>query len=195
VAVTLVGVYHGANPSLGWLLAATRGAWERSTWAAATAALPLGAGHVVAAALAVPVAAVALMVVPRPAAWLGMAGVLLVFGLARTAWMPPRRVSSGMWAGPWALGRWAFVMSIDRGTTLALATLVVLQPGPTALPAGVRDGLVVVGYGLSLVLTLLTAAMWAARWQRASNLHRWWVNQDLIWIWGLIGAGLLMLFW
>ncbi len=192
LVVVSLGIYHGANPSLGWLLAATRGAWERSGRVAATAALPIGVGHTAAAALGVPVAVVAAAILPQPTVWLSMAGALLVFGLARTAWMPPRRVGS-MWAGPWALARWAFLMSTDRGTALALASLVVLRPGPAALPTGGRDGLVAVGYGLSLLLTLLTAAAWAARWPRAPRLHRWWVNLDLIWVCGLVCTGLLML--
>ncbi|HZV49847.1 MAG TPA: hypothetical protein VFD49_08765 [Candidatus Dormibacteraeota bacterium] len=192
--VTALGLYHGANPSLGWLWAATRGSWERSRRAAVVAALPMAAGHTTVAALGVSAAAVALAVAPPPVVWLGTAGTLLVFGLARMAWMPPRRGGSGMWAGPWALARWAFAVSGDRGTALALAALVVLRPGPSALPAMGREALMVVVYGLSLSLVLLAAAAWAARWRRAPGLHRWWVNLDVVWICGFLGAGLLMLF-
>ncbi|HZU19550.1 MAG TPA: hypothetical protein VFD01_23505 [Candidatus Dormibacteraeota bacterium] len=192
--VAALGLYHGANPSLGWLLAATRGSWERSARAAVAAALPMAAGHTAAAALGVPAAAVAAAAAPAPAVWLGTAGALLLFGLARTAWMPPRRGGWGMWARRGQLARWAFATSTDRGTALALAAVTVLRPGPAALSVVGREALVIVVYGLCLSVALLATAAWAARWRRAPGLHRWWINLDVVWICGLLGGGLLMLY-
>ena len=123
-ALALLGAVHGLNPGMGWLFAVARGLQERDRRAVWGALLPLAAGHALAIAAAIAVAAVlGLAVPPGPLRWT-VGATLLVFGLLRLRrHRHPRGM--GMRVGAGDLTLWSFLMASAHGAGL-MALLFVL---------------------------------------------------------------------
>jgi hypothetical protein len=133
VVLLLLGAAHGLNPGMGWLFAVALGVQRGERRAVWRALLPLGAGHALAVAAAVALAAVAGLVVPL--AWLrwGVAALLLAVGVLHwTRHLHPAR--GGMRVGARDLAAWSFLMATAHGAGL-MALPFAMDAGAVREPA------------------------------------------------------------
>ncbi|MFC3996451.1 cell wall anchor protein [Nocardiopsis sediminis] len=131
-----LGVFHGANPGMGWLLAVARGLQGGGRGALLRCLPVLAAGHAASvAAVAVTVTATGSLVASRwfPAAGgacVAAAGAALLLSRHR-----PRPPDAGM--PLWRLGAWSFVMASLHGAGLMLLPVLA---GDLSAPHGVAAG-------------------------------------------------------
>ena len=79
----LLGAWHGVNPAMGWLFAVALGMQEHRRGAVWRALPPLAAGHAVAVAAALVLAAAVGAVLPAQVLRLSIAGALVCWGVYR----------------------------------------------------------------------------------------------------------------
>lgn len=211
-ALALLGAVHGLNPGMGWLFAVALGLQERDRRAVWGALLPLAAGHALAIAAAIAVAAVVGLAVPTAGLrWL-VAGTLLVFGLLRLRrHRHPRGM--GMRVGARDLTLWSFLMASAHGAGLMALPFALAAAVPTApmmshggyghvgmghaavmagLPHGAAVGLLSTAThtaGYLLVLVFMAALVYERLGLRL--LRTAWINLDLIWSVALTGTAVL----
>src|SRR5215813_7162045 len=84
MAVIVSGLYHGANPGMGWPLAVSAGLMERRPRALVAALLPLSAGHLLAMlAVILPFALLVTLVEWQRPIQLGASLLVIGFGIFR----------------------------------------------------------------------------------------------------------------
>ena len=84
LAVVASGLYHGANPGMGWPLAVSAGLMERSPRALVAALWPLTVGHLLATlAVILPFALLAALVEWRQLIQIGASFLVIGFGVFR----------------------------------------------------------------------------------------------------------------
>ena len=122
-ALVGLGIWHGANPGMGWLFAVALGLQEERGSAVVRALGPLALGHGAAIAAAVLVAALLGTVVdPMVLKW-GVAVILVLFGVDRLVrGRHPRWV--GMRVRPRELAFWSFLMASAHGAGLMVVPFV-----------------------------------------------------------------------
>jgi hypothetical protein len=122
LALLGLGAFHGINPGMGWLFAVALGMQkgeERAVW---RALIPLAAGHTLAIAAAVAVAAAVGLVVPvvqlkwLVAALLALMGLRQLRGHAHPRW-------GGMRIGARDLAIWSFLVATAHGAGLMAVPL------------------------------------------------------------------------
>jgi hypothetical protein len=193
-----LGVFHGINPGMGWLFAVALGMQERRRGAVLRALVPLGAGHALAVAGAVGMAAAIGLVIPL--GWLRwpIAGVLVSLGVLRFF-----RHRHARWAGMrvsmGGLTVWSFLMATAHGAGLMVVPVFmgmsmsgpgahahhVHAAGASAGAAFFATGLHAVGY---LAATAFVAMLVFER-LGVGILRRAWFNLDLIWAAALVATG------
>ena len=130
-ALAFLGAIHGLNPGMGWLFAVARGLQERDRRAVWGALLPLAAGHALAIAAAIAVAAVLGLALPADGLRWMVAATLLVFGLLRLRrHRHPRGM--GMRVGSGDLTLWSFLMASAHGAGLVALPFVLTATATTA---------------------------------------------------------------
>jgi len=206
VAITLLGAYHGFDPSMGWLFAVALGLQEKRRGKVIAALFPIAAGHFISIALVVGLIAGAMSGawwVIRPAG----AAALILFGLFRLI-RPrahPRWVA--MKVSAFDLVVWSFLMATAHGAGLMLFPILLRLPlsaaGLTmnhhfAMPAicGRATGLVeslaiVMLHTGAMFLTMGTIAIVVYEWAGLRILRSAWINLETIWAGALIAAGAL----
>jgi len=209
-ALALLGAVHGLNPGMGWLFAVARGMQERNRRAVWGALLPLAAGHALAIAAAIAVAAVLGLAVPTEGLRWVVAGTLLLFGLLRLRrHRHPRGM--GMRVGAGDLTLWSFLMASAHGAGLMALPFVLAATAPVAamshsahgaatvhaaaiagLPQGAAVGLMSTAAhtaGYLLVLVLMAALVYERLGLRL--LRTAWINLDLVWSVALTATAVL----
>ncbi|HLW71716.1 MAG TPA: hypothetical protein VKS22_13970 [Candidatus Binataceae bacterium] len=208
VAITLLGAYHGFDPSMGWLFAVALGLQERRRRKVIAALFPIAAGHFISIALVVGLIAGAMSSawwIIRPAG----AAALILFGLFRLI-RPrahPRWVA--MKVSAFDLVIWSFLMATAHGAGLMLFPILLKLPSSPAMPMAMmhhHHALPAIGGGAiglveSLAVVLLhTGAMFLTMGTIAIVVYEWiglrilrsaWINLDAIWAGALIAAGAL----
>jgi hypothetical protein len=205
LTVVALGLYHGANPAMGWPLAVANGLTDRRTSAVFRTVLPLGGGHFAAMAVVLLPLAMLNWYVDWNRPIRLAAGILVVlFGLWRLAWRRHPRALARI--PPGRLAWWSFLMATAHGAGLMLVPfmlkLCASEPatgGIEGAHAAVMDALARSGLGTALaVATLHTAAMMAAglamawavyRYLGLAFLRRAWLNLDAAWAASLVLAG------
>jgi hypothetical protein len=210
-ALALLGAVHGLNPGMGWLFAVARGLQERDRRAVWGALLPLAAGHALAIAAAIAVAAVLGLAVPTAGIRWMVAATLLVFGLLRLRrHRHPRGM--GMRVGAGDLTLWSFLMASAHGAGLMALPFVLAATASTAavtshgahgaavthaaamagLSHGAAAGLLstVAHTGGYLLVLVLTATLVYER-LGLRLLRTAWINLDLVWSVALTGTAVL----
>jgi hypothetical protein len=208
LAVALLGAYHGADPSMGWLFAVGLGLQERRTAKVIWALLPIAMGHL--AAITVVVALIAAI---ARISWLIRpigAGALVGFGIFRLI-RPrahPRWVA--MRVSALDLTAWSFLMASAHGAGLMLLPILIGIPAasialpshhahfiPTLAVHGPISPLEAIGVVLvhtgSMLLVMGTIAIVVYKWVGLKILRSAWINLDLLWAIALIAAGILSL--
>ena len=202
--VVAFGIYHGLNPAMGWPLAVANGLAARRGGAVFATLLPLGAGHLLAMAVAVlPFALLSEVLQHSRAIRIGAGALVLLFGLYKLAVRRHPRYLARI--RPTQLAWWSFVMATAHGAGLmlvpvALGLCATAQTDPSgvsghaALETLLRSGLVT-AIGVTLVHTLAmlvsgVAIAWVVyRWLGLQFLRRAWFNLDFLWGASLVAAG------
>jgi len=204
-AVLWLGAYHGINPGMGWLFAVALGMQQGSARGVLRALPPLALGHMAAVGAVLLVAGLAQTVVPPPAMKLGVASVLVAFGLHHL-WRHRHPRFGGMQVGFRDLTVWSFLMASAHGAGFMILPFVmnlsdpVLPPGAShghhavALnPAVPWAGAMVLGlHTLSYLFVLAFAAWLVYRKLGLALLRSAWFNLDLIWAGALVATGFLI---
>jgi hypothetical protein len=210
-ALALLGAVHGLNPGMGWLFAVARGLQEQDRRAVWGALLPLAAGHGLAIAVAITVAAVLGMAVPTGGLRWMVGAMLLGFGLLRLRrHRHPRGM--GMRVGAGDLTLWSFLMASAHGAGLmalpfamaaSASTAAVTTHGGHGMAAGHAVAMAGLSHGAAagllstlahtggyLLVLVLTATLVYER-LGLRLLRTAWINLDLVWSVALTGTAVL----
>jgi hypothetical protein len=206
IAITLLGAYHGLDPSMGWLFAVALGLQEHRRGKVIAALFPIALGHLISIGIVVTLIAGAMtrswwMIRPAGAA------ALILFGLFRLI-RPrahPRWVA--MRVNAFDLTLWSFLMATAHGAGLMLFPILIRMPTSAPMPMmhhhHMMPSLATARLGLAevvVVLVLHTGALFATMGIIAIIVYEWlglrilrsaWINLDTIWAGALIAAGLL----
>ncbi|WP_026872799.1 hypothetical protein [Inquilinus limosus] len=204
LAVVASGLYHGANPGMGWPLAVSAGLIERSPRALLAALGPLTVGHLLAmAAMILPFALlVALVEWQRP---IRVGAGLLVIGFGIVRFVNRRHPRALARIRPAQLGLWSFAVATAHGAGLMLVPIYLglcrtgeLDRGHAAAGALIGGDL---GLGV-LVAAVHSVAMVVAggafawlvyRYLGLKAVSRSWFNLDAVWAGSLVLVGGLSL--
>jgi hypothetical protein len=195
IALIGIGLFHGINPSMGWLFAVALGLHRNSRRAVLVSLVPIALGH--AAAVAAVLGAILVLGLVVDGVWLTRvaAATLIGWALWHALYGHRRRVRVGMQASAAGLALWSFLMSSAHGAGLMLVPF--LLPLCTAGASG-RDvsGTALAALGLHtgvMLLTIGATALAVYHWIGVAFLRRGWINLDLVWIGALLCCGLLLL--
>lgn len=115
--LVLLGAFHGINPAMGWLFAVALGLQEGRPQAVWRALLPLGIGHAAAVAVAVSIATIADVALPRNVLRWAVAVVLVAVGL-RFLFRHPHPRWAAMRVSMADLTLWSFLVGTVHGAGL-----------------------------------------------------------------------------
>jgi hypothetical protein len=204
LAVIASGLYHGANPGMGWPLAVSAGLMERSPRALVAALLPLAAGHLLAMLLVIlPFALLVILVEWQRPIQVGASLLVIAFGLFRLLNQRHPRVIARI--RPTQLALWSFAVAIAHGAGLMLVPIYLGLCRQADLDGGHEAAGTLVNANLSmavLVSVVHAAAMIAAggglawlvyRYLGLKFVSRSWFNLDALWALSLILVGTIAL--
>ena len=192
----LLGAYHGINPGMGWLFAVALGMQERSSAAVGRSLLPIALGHGLAIGAVVLLAVVLGTVIPIVYIKVGVAVILLGFGVyCLVRQRHPR--GGGLRVGFRDLTTWSFLMASAHGA--GFMVLPVLLAAGAAHSAHAASGVHVhslatptAGLMATVVHTMgYLAVTGLVAWVVYKKLglallRRAWINLHLIWAVALI---------
>jgi hypothetical protein len=204
LAVIASGLYHGANPGMGWPLAVSAGLMEKSPRALVATLWPLTIGHLLAMLLVIlPFSVLVALVYWQWQIQIGASLLVIGFGIFRlTNRRHPRAL---LRIRPTQLGLWSFALAIAHGAGLMLVPIYLglcraadLESGHAAVGALINANL-----GMAVLVSVLhsvamiTAGGFAAwlvyRYLGLKFVSRSWFNLDATWAFSLILVGALSL--
>jgi hypothetical protein len=204
LAVVVSGLYHGANPAMGWPLAVSAGLMERSSRALAVALLYLGIGHLLAmTVMLVPFAMLSALVAWQREIEIGASLVVIGFGIYLIINRRHPRFLARI--PPSQLGLWSFAVAIAHGAGLMLVPIYLGLCRAANTDQGHRAAETLINANLEAALVVSVAhtlAMMAAggilawviyRYLGLKFLSRSWINLDAVWASSLILVGALSL--
>ena len=140
LAVVASGLYHGANPGMGWPLAVSAGLMERSPRALVSALGPLAVGHLLAMLLVIlPFALLITLVEWQRQIQIGASLLVIAFGIYRLVSRSHPRALARI--PPTQLALWSFAVAIAHGAGLMLVPIYLglcgkpISTGATRRPA------------------------------------------------------------
>ena len=202
---TLLGVYHGINPGMGWLFAVALGMQEKRRSAVIGALFPMALGHAISIAVVVFVIILAQRQLPEDVLRIACAVVLFGFGVYKFfSARHPKWV--GMRVNFKDLTIWSFLMASAHGAGLMLAPFLLRMPTTAHsghmhhAPATMTDSaamlLSAVGvHTLSFFVVTGIVAIVVYEVIGLALLRKAWFNLDLLWSIALMVAGVVTLFW
>lgn len=198
--VVASGVYHGANPAMGWPLAVSAGLMGRGRRGLAEALGALAIGHGVAmAGLLLPFTLLTALVQWRQEIRIGAALLVIAVGLWLLIFRPHPRFLARI--RPTQLALWSFAVAIAHGAGLMLLPIYLGLCSPRGLEPGHRATARLIGGNLAKALEVSavhTAAMivtggliavLAYAWLGMKFLSRSWFNLDALWAASLVAVG------
>ena len=204
LAVIASGLYHGANPGMGWPLAVSAGLMERSSRALLAALGPLAAGHLLAMLLVIlPFALLVTLVEWQRQIQIGAGLVVIGFGIFRLVTRGHPRALARI--PPTQLGLWSFAVAIAHGAGLMLVPIYLGLCREADLDKGheAAGALIDANLGMAVLVSLVHAgAMIAAggflawlvyRYLGLKFVSRSWFDLDTPWAVSLIVVGLIAL--
>jgi hypothetical protein len=201
LTVIAFGVFHGLNPAMGWPLAVANGLSARRDAAVFGTLGPLGAGHLLAMAVAVlPVALLSELVRHSQVIRIGAGALVLLFGIYKlTNRRHPRMLAR---IRPAQLAWWSFVMATAHGAGLMLIPvalgLCATRPSDgadhaaiaTLMRSNIGTAIVVIlVHTLAMLLSGIAVAWLVYRYLGLQFLRRVWLNLELLWSASLVLAG------
>jgi hypothetical protein len=200
--VVASGVFHGANPAMGWPLAVSAGLMGRGRRDLIAALGPLALGHLLAmAGILLPFALMSALVQWTREIRIGAAIVVIGFGL----WLLIRRRHPRFIARirPTQLTLWSFAVALAHGAGLMLAPIYLglCRPQDAAhrAVADLMGGNLATALAVSLVhagamiATGGLIALLVHGWLGLKFLSRSWFNLDAVWAGCLVAIGALSL--
>jgi hypothetical protein len=204
LAVVASGLYHGANPGMGWPLAVSAGLIDRSPRALLAALWPLTLGHLLAmAAVILPFALLVTLVAWQQPIRIGASLLLIGFGIFRFVNRRHPRVLARI--PPTRLALWSFTVAIAHGAGLMLVPIYLGLCRATDLDRGdaAAGALMGADLGMGLLVSVVhSLAMIAAGGAFAWLVYRYlglrfvsrsWFNLDAVWACSLVLVGTLSL--
>jgi hypothetical protein len=204
LAVVASGLYHGANPGMGWPLAVSAGLMERSSRAMLAALGPLAAGHLLAMLLVIlPFALLVALVEWQRQVQIGASFLVIGFGIFRLVYRHHPRALARI--RPTQLGLWSFAVAIAHGAGLMLVPIYLGLCREADLDQGhmAAGTLINANLGMAVLVSVVhAAAMIAAggclawlvyRFFGLKFISRSWFNLDTSWAISLILVGAVAL--
>ena len=200
LALVGLGLYHGINPSMGWLFAVALGLHRGSQTVVLMSLVPIVVGH--AASVAAMVAAVlALGLVVDHVVLMRLAAIVLIgWALWHALYGHRRRVRVGMQTGLIGLALWSFLMASAHGAGLMLIPVLLPlcisgAPAQELTASGsLPIALAAIGvHTATMLATIAAIAVVVYRWVGVAFLRRGWINLDLVWVAALVVCGLVLL--
>ena len=205
LSYTLLGVFHGINPGMGWLFAVALGMQEKRRSAVISALFPMALGHAISIGVVVLVIVLAQQQISEDVLRIACAVVLFGFGMYKFF-----RARHPRWVGMRVnfkdLTIWSFLMASAHGAGLMLAPLLLRMPAAGHsghmhhAPVNMTDSatmlLSAVGvHTLSFFLVMGIVAVVVYEVVGLALLRKAWFNLDLLWSIALMIAGVVTFFW
>jgi len=200
LAVVASGLYHGANPGMGWPLAVSAGLMERSPRALFSALGPLAAGHLLAMLLVIlPFALLITLIEWQRQIQIGASLLVIAFGIYRLASRSHPRALARI--PPTQLALWSFAVAIAHGAGLMLVPIYLGLCREADLDRGhvAAGSLINANIGTAVLVAIVHAtAMIAAggclawlvyRYLGLKFVSRSWFNLETVWAVSLILVG------
>ena len=178
-----LGLYHGINPAMGWLLATSLGIQRKSVKALFVALAALTLGHLLAVALAVFGFMEVRKIIPGPVLGWGVALLLLSFGVYHL-WKKGHAAWLGMRSSYVAVAVWSFLIATAHGAGVMLLPFLMDTEG--AFPVSV---LLIVIHTFGYLFAATVAAIFIYMTLDLKLLKSSWINFDLIWAYSLLLTG------
>jgi hypothetical protein len=202
LAVVVSGLYHGANPGMGWPLAVSVGLMERSGRALVGALWPLCLGHLAAVfVIVLPFATLVSLVEWQRQIRIGAS--LLVIGFGAFLLIRRRHPRALARIRPTQLGLWSFAVANAHGAGLMLVPIYLGLCRSDAAGHVATSALANASLGKALLVSLVhSAAMIVAGGSLAWLVYRYlglklisrsWFNLEAIWAVSLILVGVVAL--
>jgi hypothetical protein len=204
LAVIASGLYHGANPGMGWPLAVSAGLMERSSRALVAALGPLAAGHLLAMLLVMlPFALLVALVEWQRQIRIGASLLVIGFGIFRLVDRRHPRALARI--RPTQLGLWSFTVAIAHGAGLMLVPIYLGLCRQADLDKGheAAGTLINANLGMAALVsivhtsTMITAGGFLAwlvyRYLGLKFVSRSWFNLDTSWAVSLVLVGTIAL--
>jgi hypothetical protein len=204
LAVVASGLYHGANPGMGWPLAVSAGLMERSSRALVAALWPLAGGHLLAMLLVIlPFALLVTLVEWQRQIQVGASLLVIAFGIFRLVRRSHPRVLARI--PPTQLGLWSFAVAIAHGAGLMLVPIYLglcreasLDRGHAAAGSLINASLatavlVAIVHASAMIVAGGCLAWLVYRYLGLKFVSRSWFNLDTSWAISLILVGAIAL--
>ena len=203
-AVVASGLYHGANPAMGWPLALANGLMEKNARALLAALSYLASGHLLAmVGMMAPFAMLTALLPWQREIQIGAA--LLVIGFGAFLLIRGRHPRALARIPPSRLALWSFAVAIAHGAGLMLIPIYLGLCRPFDADRGheAARALIEANLGMALIVSAVHAtamigvggllAWLVYRYLGLKFLSRGWFNLDAIWASSLILVGTLAL--
>jgi hypothetical protein len=204
LAVVASGLYHGANPAMGWPLAVSSGLMERSARALLAALLLLGAGHMLSMfVVMVPFAMLAVLLTWQREIQIGASVLIIGFGASLLIWRGHPRVLARI--PPSQLALWSFAVATAHGAGLMLVPIYLglcrsfdVDQGHLAAQALIDTNLgmalLISGVHATAMIVVGGLLAWLVyRYLGLRFISRSWFNLDGVWASSLVLVGTLSL--
>ena len=200
LAVVTTGLYHGANPGMGWPLAVSAGLMGRGRQDVVSALAPLAAGHLVSMLVIIlPFALMTALLDWQREIRIGASVVVIVFGVFRLINRRHPRALARI--RPTQLALWSFAIATAHGAGLMLlpiylglcSTEEIASSHQASSILMARNSATAVLVSLVHTLSMVTAggviALLVHTWLGLKFLSRSWFNLDFVWAVSLILIG------
>ena len=204
LAVIASGLYHGANPGMGWPLAVSAGMMEKSPRALVAALGALAAGHLLAMLVMIaPFSLLITLVYWQRQIRIGASVLVMSFGVFQL--FDRRHPRAMARIKPSQLGLWSFAAATAHGAGLMLAPIYLGLCAAEGLDRGdaAASTLISANIGMAVLVSIVhSGAMIAAGGLSAWLVYRYlglkfvsrsWFNLDVTWAVTLVLVGALSL--
>jgi hypothetical protein len=204
LAVVVSGVYHGANPGMGWPLAVSAGLMERSSRALVLALGPLMVGHLLAMLVVIlPFSLLVALVEWQRQIQIGASLLVIGFGVFR--FVNRRHPRALARIRPTQLGLWSFAVAVAHGAGLMLVPVYLglcraadLDRSHEAAGALINANLgiailVSVVHSVAMIVAGGFSAWLVYRYLGLKFVSRSWFNLDATWAVSLVLVGVVSL--
>ena len=204
LAVVVSGVYHGANPGMGWPLAVSAGLMERSSHALVAALGPLMVGHLLAMLVVIlPFSLLVALVEWQRQIQIGASLLVIGFGVFR--FVNRRHPRALARIRPTQLGLWSFAVAVAHGAGLMLVPVYLglcraadLDRSHEAAGALINANLgiavlVSVVHSVAMIVAGGFSAWLVYRYLGLKFVSRSWFNLDATWAVSLVLVGVVSL--
>jgi hypothetical protein len=204
LAVVVSGVYHGANPGMGWPLAVSAGLMETSSRALVAALGPLLVGHLLAMLVVIlPFSLLVALVEWQRQIQIGASLLVIGFGVFR--FVNRRHPRALARIRPTQLGLWSFAVAVAHGAGLMLVPVYLglcraadLDRSHEAAGALINANLgiailVSVVHSVAMIVAGGFSAWLVYRYLGLKFVSRSWFNLDATWAVSLVLVGVVSL--